>query len=428
MTRTTRRAPIAPRDPLDQAVIDGSAGIAKSLGEVIATLSAFDPASIKGLIHRLPANGLGKYQYLESVGLTEDADLSAIQEGVKEQYGGGNFKISVFAGGKTRHSQEFSIAGPAKDPQTAVKDDTMGTNTILTLMMTMNSEARRDAQEQQRFALEQQRLRDDRAAEDRRASNALILSAAGLIVPAVLPLFGNREKLSEIVAMMQATKGKDSSLKDTVETFVLLKSLMDNGDKAEPFNPEDIAGSIARMAGPILGAAGRAFAGARGQAQPSEAEPAPAGDGMLHLPAPDPAAAPADPPPLPQPTGVPLLDLIRPDVSYFFARRHDPGLAAEAIVDIMERANVKDADVYGLVATFTSATDWKGDLAAAGIDLRADPEWADEFLAELQQLWLQRSADSEPEAGGAGRVADAAPDGKAGRSRKAVNGHTEAGA
>jgi hypothetical protein len=122
------------------------------------------------------------------------------------------------------------------------------------------------------------------------------------------------------------------------------------------------------------------------------------------------------------------LDLVKPHVAYFFNAHLDPGLAAEAIADIMQRADVAEEDVSGLVAAFSLSPDWLADLAAQGLDLRSDPEWANSFLRELVALWTDSDRDGDHSPGPGGSAPDPKDDAGAGAPGVKVNGHSRPGA
>lgn len=390
-------------DPLSDAVFTDTLGIAGDLGDFLEQLKSFDVSSIKALLYRKPASGVGAFAYLGQV--PAPINMDQVMEFLKDEYGGGEYRVTVFAGGKTRKQIEFPIYGaskPLKTPNSGgggAANGELRTADLLTFMVQMQENARREAAEMRQAQAEQ--AREDR--ERDRDRQSAMWQAVAAIAPVALPLLMNREKLSEIVALMNAGKEDKSNLKDTVETIVLLKKAFGGDSNGADFNPEDIVGSLARMAGPVIGAAGRAFR--NGGAQPhQEAENTSAEAAPLILP-----TMAREPQTLPPPASdvPPVLALIRPHVAYFYGAQLDPSLAADAIVDIMVRANVSDGDLNELVAAYTLSTDWKADLAASGLDLRGNPEWADDFLSELVAAWTERDRHGDGGDGRGGRMADA---------------------
>lgn len=397
--------------PLDMAVTDDQLQLADKLSAILSGLGDFDQGTIKGYLFRKAPFG----KWAQLVQFVPTGDVGELFDMVRSNYGGGDFRLQIFAGGKTRGNFEFALEGPPKTTPVADgggEKDQMNSTNLIALMIQQGNQAReqadasrREMMDQQRFAMEQQRLRDES-----------MWKAIAVAAPFVVPLF-KKESLADMVALMNANKPETTSLKDQVETLVAVKAAFGPDDKG--FDPDNIAGSLARLAGPIAAAAGRAFGG-RG-APPTDAgeeRQEGGGDGFLRLPEADPAPAPVAAPASP---GSPILRLIQPDILYFYSRRLDPGLAAEAVVDIMGRAGVTDEAVNELVGAYLGAADWKADLAAQGIDLTANPEWADDFLQELVGQWPERHRHGDGAGGRGGGLADAADDAPAGAAGVAVD-------
>ena len=370
MTRRRAGPALGPPDPMAEALIKDAQGLAGDLSAVLDAIRGYDASQIYGILYKKPEGVRigyqGKYQWIED--LAAPFDFTEIYASLKARFGGGDYRMTIMAAGKIVKQHEFSIFGPAINagapgaPLPA--NDAMKPSDMMALMMTQSAEARREAQDQQRFFMEQQSARDAR-----------LMQTLAVIVPVLAPLlFGNREKLSDVISLMQSGK-PENNLKETVETFAALKTLFGGEGGAAPgldFNPDDIVGSLGRLAGPLLGAAGRAFNGR--ETAPAQLA-APEGDGLLHLPGPLPPPGGFAPNPTPAADAprLPVLELVKPHVSYFFNAHLDPGLAAEAVSDIMVRAQVTEADLNGLVASFTLSADWLADLAGQGLDLRSDP-------------------------------------------------------
>lgn len=422
---------------MEGAVFRDALGLAGNLEEVLTALEPFDQSSIKGIIHRKPPGGLGKFEWIEAVG--PPIDMSEIANSLKTRFGGGDYRLTIFAAGKTRKVIEFPIMS---DPHAAVRpaapaNDQTGnaSDRMFAMMFQMQEQARRDASDQaaesRREALEHRREMEERQA--RRDDN--LYKMIGIAVPIVAPLLlGKKDSIADQVALFTALKGDSNSLKETAEMMLTFKKLFGEDKTPEGFNPDDIVGSLARIAGPAAAAVGRAFGGGRpGVAAAGPEEGAPAGGGQLYLEDASAAQPPAAPPiiaaapPGAQPTN-PLLRLIGPHVLYAFAAQLPPSLAADNIVAIMDRANVRDEDVDQLATAFALSADWKADLAAQGIDLRSNAGWADEFLSELVAAWTGGDRDGDSAGGGGGGVGDADGDAAPGEGGLHLNGGAGQGA
>lgn len=398
-----------PPDPMADAVLIDTLGLATDLGAVLETLKAFDQSSIEAIAFKKPPENMVGNKAFQLLGkYPSPIVIEDIVMDLKTKYGGGEYRITVMAGGRPRKQIEFPIFGEPITPSASKPaNDAFGGGDFFKMMMLQQSEAASRQLELARLDAE----RRDRAAE---RTNALIMAAIGAAMPALIPVLtgANREKLSEVLAVMRENKPDAPGLKDMVEIMVMLKSLTSD-DKPDGFNPDDIAGSIARLAGPTLAGLGQAFRG--GRATPVEqVSSEPVGDGYLHLEGPPAAAPAAQTATTTSPAAAgdrdPLLAFLAPHVFYFFSARHDPGLAAEAITDMMQREGVTEADVGGLVTAFAVSADWQTDLAGQGIDLRDDPQWAEDFRGELVDAWSNRDRAKDRGAGRAGRAPDAARD------------------
>jgi hypothetical protein len=426
---TPRRAPqrFTPEnflrpDPLADASVSDEIGIANELVEVFEALRGFDQSSILGYLYRKPAGGLGKFEFAER--LAPPFEMGTLLEGTRERFGGGDYRLQIFAGGKTRKNVEFSIMGPAKPIQAVGQVADSAPGSLMQMMMAQQAEARREAADFRREAAEDRRHQ----VEQQRARDDAMWRAVAVIVPVVAPLMlGGREKLADLLALVNSNKPDAPSLKDQAETLLALKTVFAD-DKGGGFDPDNIAGSLLGLVGPVAAAAGRAFNG-RGKDPAAEGPPG-GGEGFLELPGPDPAPGPPGGPATLAPASAVdrVLNVVRPHIAYFYSAQHDPGLAAEAITDIMGRHGITDADVNELVAAFTLSPDWKADLAAQGLDLRSNPGWADEFLMELVGAWSDRHGDGDDRAGRAGRVGDAGDDATPGAAGLSLDADTGDGA
>jgi hypothetical protein len=83
---------------------------------------------------------------------------------------------------------------------------------------------------------------------------------------------------------------------------------------------------------------------------------------------------------------------------------------ADLVYDVIEANNVTEAEIADLAATFALSPTGLADLAAEGIDLTSDPQWAAEFFSALNEIHLEAIADL---AGREGGPRDAAPNGGA---------------
>lgn len=373
---------VEPRtDPLDEAVIIDQEGIAGNLTEVLEKLSAYDSSSIKGVLFQKPKNGVGKFEWIEEI--SPPFDMSGIMQELKERFGGGDFRLSIFAGGKVRKHIEFSIV---REKTTLVAPPKTGDDNMMMFMQMMMNNQQESARESRAAADRQMQMMmqmQNQSSENSRNSMTAIVTmmTAGM---------GNQPKVTDFLPMMM-NKGESGSLKEMVETLVALKGITEPA--APGFDADNIVGSVLKIAGPVAGAIGKAASGVmerrqqgQQQSQTIQLQEQPTSLEFPTLPGPQ-AQNPTQA--LPAPVGGPaaLIALIRPDVNYFFGRRHDVELAAEAVYGVisagLDSGQVTESDLNDMVTAFMGSPDWVGELAGAGVDLRADPAWAQSFLFAL---------------------------------------------
>lgn len=388
--------------PLDDAVLLDQASIADNLTGILASLEGYDQGSIKGVLYRKPQNGMGKYEWIEEV--APPFDFSSMFSDLKERFGGGDFQLRIFAGGRIRKNVDFSIV-KEKTPLTVVPPKDGGdTMMLFQMMMQQSAEANRQSQ----------------AAADRQMQMMMAMSqnSTQMMVGMVSALAGNREKMTDFLPLLMREE-KGGGMKEAMETLVAAKSLFaGSGDASPGFDADDLVGSVLKIGGPIVGAVGKAFAERRqaGEAQPAHA-PA-----DVHTSSPLMISAPATPA---ASSRFPILDLIRDDVLFMFGRLHDPERAAEVVFDTLDKHQVAEDDINALVAAFGISPDWLGELAAEGIDLRSNPDWAQQFLSALVALHADLGGNDEPGQRDEGGEADTGPDGPAGARRLSANGGAE---
>lgn len=371
-------------DPIADAMVNDAEGIAEGLTALLDNLRDFDQGSIKGILYRKPKNGLGKFEWIEE--LAPPFDMNSVFAEMKERFNGGDFQLRIFAGGRIRKNIDFSIAPDTTRLVQRPEDKKDSSDMMFGMFQLMSTQAQAssDRQMQMMMAMQQQaRESSDRSMQ--------------MMMAMMTGLMGNQGKPTDLIPLFAAMQeGKSSGgMKEMVETMVALKTLVSPAEEKAGFDPEDMVGSLVKLAGPVAGAIGKGIGalsnrGQGPQAAPQGYEPNPAEP--LALPGP----APSQPPPEGQAGGLPanpLLNLIRPDILYFYQRGHDPSKAADSIYDVIEAALVQgvitEDHLNELVSAHALSADWLSDLAAQGLDLRGNPQWADKLLSELIAIHLE---------------------------------------
>lgn len=402
-------------DPLEGAQIADQIGVAGDLTDAFEVLRAYDQNTIKGVLFRKPPNGIGKFEWIEDIGWP--FDMSAILANLKAHWGGGAYRLQVLAGSpqKTRKVMEFSIADDGK-----AKVQTGGRDDMFLAMMNMQQENSRQMQ----------------AASDRQMTMlvTMMTNSSQQMVAMMTAMMGNREKAADFLPLLTAMKSDhpQSSMKETVETLAALKTLLPNGEASGGFDFDNLAESALKFAGPAMGALGKAFERRGGGTTPGTGQTVAlevGESGSLHLTPPaGPPGSRVDAPealPAPQNDMPPLLRMIGPDIGYYFARRKaiPVDVAAGCIYDVILAAEVPEDQFNELAAAFAVSPDWLADLAAHGLDLRADPPWAQGLLRALVAIHTDPDAfegGDDPERQ-VGDEDDASGNGQASAGRLAVH-------
>lgn len=390
------------QDPVNAALRGDRENMAEELQEVLASLSGFDQESIKGILYSAPrANG--RWEFIQD--LAPPYDLTDIMNMCKEEFGGGDYVFRLMVDGKIKKTFFFSIKrekNEALNGRIAGRGDDQVN--MFQLMMAQQAEARQDAQ-----------AANDRMMQMMLQSNqqtmqmfAAMSQQSSTMMTAML---GGREKVTDFLPMIAAmNKGQGGGIKETLDALVIAKGLFqgDGGEKddAPGFDADNVVGSLVRMAGPVASAISRAVGRGGGQAQPNPAaldytgaDPEPVAP--LTFPGPAPTAAIA-PPIVPRDTidaagygRFPVLAAVRDEVVLMFSKGYSPRTAAAAIYDRVVELGVTEDQLGELVVAFTSSPDVLGELAAAGIDLRARPDWAGEFFQELVACHAEAGDDDD---------------------------------
>lgn len=419
MARAPRTITITPRetDPIEEAVRDDKFNVADALAIELEKLGGIEQGTIKGILYKIPVPN-GKYEWIRDV--YPPFDMSDIMQSLKDEFGGGDYALRLMAEGKVRKTLHFSIMRTTTSLVANKRDDSSDMLGMFQLM-SAQQQAASAAQMQSTQGMMQMMMQQGQQ------SNQMMIAM-------ITAMMGNQGKPADMLPLITAmTASKDNGgLKEMVETLAVLKGLTDPA-KESAFNADDIVGSVLKIAGPVAGAVGRAASGVMASRR-QQGEGAPQGQPIQLQDQPTPLEFPTLPNPthaaLPSPVTAPgpagpagLIALIRPDVNYFFGRRHDVELAAEAVYGVISAAldsgQVSEADLNDMVTAFMGSPDWIGELAGTGVDLRADPAWAQAFLFALVSEHTNAAADFESDEGdddsgrADGRGADLVADGQA---------------
>lgn len=395
-------------DAIDRVREENVETIAEELSSAIQSMSAFDDSKVKAHLYKKERGGNKRSWVCEYYPPFDEVEIF---RDMRERYNGGDFELRFMVSGKpgVQALVSFSVMpGPVK-PERERSD--AGEMVPLMLQMMQGSS---DRQMQMIMQMNQQ---SQQMFAQMNASQAQLMQ---VLIPAMM---GGREKTSELMQAFAALRGKDDGpLSGMAGVFAAMKEakglFAPERDDVD-FDPDDsLVKNAIKLGGPLVAAVGDALR-AR-QAQP------------VQLAAVEYAtAAPAPSQPSPQlpspafgevmPAGVlrkssrfALVDLVAKDVLFHFERGRTPEFAAEAVYALIEEARAPQGWIDELTAAFAISTDWLADLAGEGIDLRANPEWAQRFLTELVQLHADAQGELSDSQREDGSGTNAEPDGGAG--------------
>lgn len=417
MARAPRRNPqdeIADETdaPFRDALLRDSENVAEQFASIVEEFGGTSDGSVKGHLYKVQRSG--KFEWIGEY--WPPFDQAEIFREVRENYNGGDFQMRIMVQGRrgVQKTLTFAVA-PAPHRDHAPKDNS---GEMFPLMMQM-MQGSSDRQMQMMMQMSQQS----------QAMFAQMNQSQQAMMAALIPaMMGGREKTSDIVQMVAALKGDDKGgMAGMFEAMKSAKELFGGGGDGGGLDADDLVGSAVKLAGPIMGALGRVAEQRRG------VEPPPQTVTPLHVqpqhralavPAPEAAPLALD---LPEhaPSRFPLLDIVRDDVLFNFGKGRSADFTASVVMELLDERGTSEAEFNELIAAFTLSPDWLSDLAAEGIDLRSQPEWANAFLAELVRLYADvDDGDEHPERrdGGDGDAGDDAKAGAAG-----VDGHAGAG-
>lgn len=389
-TRKTTTVEETQDDVIDQGMKDDVAATAGDLADVLEDLRGLTGSDVEVLIYRVPKGGIrGGWEFVKAI--TPPVDTINLMDELRDQWGAGEYVLRVRAAGKIKSTKFINIANPKNAPVIAPSKDT--SSDMIQLLIAQNAAAKSDMMQMTTLMMQSQQ-----------ASQQQMMQLMTVLLPAMM---GGKEKTSELMTAFAAMTGagdKGGGLKEAIETLALAKGLFSNeGGGGADIDPDaSLVSNAIKLAGPLLG--GLAKAAGQKQETVTVVPPVhqnPAAPAMLPIPPAQPATAGEIHTP-DQVSRFPVLDLIRDDVLFLFKRQHDPELSAEVIAETLDKNNIPEEAITDVVAAFTLSPNWIEDLAGEGIDLRSNPEWANQFLTALVGLYTASGGGDDYSGGGSG--------------------------
>ncbi len=379
-------------DAIDEALEGDNQRVATGLAEALDELSTFTDNGTSLKCYKVP-KGSGKYEYCFDI--TPPVNTAELMEELKDKYGPGDYAIRVYVAGKAgcKAQKNFSIAA-TRDFGKAVSHDGFSMKDMLPLIMGQAASSKSDL-----MAMMQMQMQMQQASQQ--AQQAASQQSTQMMLGLVTAMMGAREKPGELIAAFAPLMApKSNGFGEMVEIMKAVKELSGGGGGD---GNDDIMTTVIKSIGPALpqlaGAAADGISAMRDRQRHAPVEhlrEAPPHYPGTHQPI---LAPPAETPP--QVGKYPLLAAIREDVLFYFQRAADPEFAAEGVVAVMDKAGFTEDDLQPIIIAFSTSPNWLDDLASEGIDLRANPVWAQSFLNAVIAEYIGEGDDKQRSHGGA---------------------------
>lgn len=395
-------------DPVEGTLLEERQRQASSLSEALEGLDEFESTGASFKVYKMPRGGGTKYEWCMDI--QPPFDSAELLTYIKDKWGPGDYCIRVYVsgpGGGSKAQRNFSIAQELRVEKPQASD--LGMKEFLPLMLQMmqsNQAAQQQSADRQMQMMLAMMTNNQQAMAQAQQAQATMLTA----------VLGSKEKPAEILASLAPfmPKEKATGFGEFAEMLKTAKELM--GGNTE----KDLTETLIDGAAKALPALMEGLRPPPQHVQLSDITRQPGGNGVSGRPM---IEAPSMETPVN--TRFPVLSLIRQDVLFYFTRGMEPDFAAEGIFEVLQKSNVTEADLAGVVIAFQSSANWLDDLAAEGIDLRTNPVWATEFLNGLVALYRGEDDHTGGSAGGSGHAHD---NGAAGAMGQSANAGQEQGA
>jgi hypothetical protein len=391
-------------DPIDDVVMNDRKNIAAEFGDILEGLSGVDQGAIKGVLYKVPP-GQAKYEFIKEV--LPPFDIVAIMNDLRETHGGGDYQLRLFVNGRIKKNVNFSIAKTSTSDNPLIRNG--GNNMdFIQIMLTQQNQARAEQAALADRQRSDMQLMLTTMMQSAAAQQTAMMQMMGMILPAMM---GGKEKTSELLTAFAALQGnKGGGMDETLGLLKTAKDLFSGGSKEDlAENAGDLIGEGLKLAGPLIGSLAKGLENRRAQNPIVQGGMQAPGVFIPPQPAMLPMSVPAEArPDVPvvetgeQKSRFPILDVIKEDVLFLFKRGHDPDLAAEVVLETLEKASIDEAALFELIAAFHASPNWIEELASEGIDLRSNPLWANQFLTALVQLYSDNAGDDDRSDGGEG--------------------------
>lgn len=349
MARAPRTIDVEPADPFAVVETDATEREALEFGETLEALKNVTDNTSKIIIYKVGQRG-GRWAICKEV--YPPLDTSTLVDDLKREFGAGDYKFRVFAGGRIRNTLSMSIE-PGISDKLPVAVQSGGLSTDVIGMIMQQSQAAAQQQQNMMTMFMQQQQAAQAAAEARQAANMNnLIALAGIVAPLVL---GNKDTPASMIGALAPLLKSDNKndLATMLPAIAAMKDLFagDGGSGGE----DSLIGSAAKSLVPML-------VGAMQQPQQIPEPP----QQRQALPAPRPH------PTMPANYGKPpeddLLALVAGDLLLYSNRGFDPELAGDCVIETLKNKGITRDALQLFAATLVQSGDYWQILKQRGFD------------------------------------------------------------
>ena len=381
---------VEPSDPFQDVAETTTEREAEEFGETLDALKNVTDNTAKIIVYKVGNRG-GRWALCKEV--YPPIDTSTLVDDLKAEYGAGDYKFRVFAGGKIRNTLSMSIeAGKSDKLPPANNTGAMSTDIIALIMQQSQSAASQQADMMRNFMQQQQMAQA--SAEARQAANMTnLIALAGIVAPLVL---GNKDTPASMIGALAPLLQQDKGgMKEMLQTMAAAKELFaGDGGSGEP---DSMIGGAVKSLIPLLAGAMQQPAPAPQQI-PQQYRPNPAAPQIAHAPAPVPTPPPEGP--------TPLLPLVCARAKMYLEDGFDPELAGDCIIELLQKKGVTRDEILTLATALAQSGNYFETLKSHGFDFTGNEQWFNATLSHVGENYPDNNGSVDDSGRGSGGESD----------------------
>lgn len=349
MARAPRTIDVEPADPFAVVADSETEREASEFAETLDALKNVTDNTSKIIVYKVRQQG-GKWAVCKEI--YPPVDTATLFDELKREFGAGDYKFRIFAGGRIRNTLSMSIEASISDKLPApIQPGGMGSDIIGMIMQQSQSAAQQQQNMMTMFMQQQQAAQA--AAEARAAANMNnLIALAGIVAPLVL---GNKDTPASMIGALAPLLKSDN--KNDLATMLPAIAAMKELFAGDGGGGEDsLIGSAAKSLLPMLAGA---------MQQPPQPVPEPPQQRQM-LPSPGPR--PAIPVEHARSQEDDLLSLVASDLLFYSRRKFDPELAGDCVIETLKNKGITRDALQLFAATLVQSGNYWEPLKQRGFD------------------------------------------------------------